>query len=439
MKRFAFALLLAAVPVLNAVVLERSIGDRLVNPVRIAFVVTNTADDGDGSLRKAILDANAGCTPACKIDFKIAGPPPAEGWFTIRPRSPLPEVTAQDILIDGAAQTDFTGDTNPGGPEIAIDGRSAGASASGLVLRPSGPAANPSVFAVKNLAVGNFDGPALLIFSGFRSEVANNYLGVDPAGRTAQPNLRGLMVFDSSFLTIHDNLISGNRYSAVFIWSSATPVVRENRMGVAADGTSPLPNGASGIFFGPGTASGAALDNRIWFNGDFGIAVARTASWIEAHGNSMKKNGNLGLDFGLDAPTPNVADDSTRSAPNAPLLTSARYDAAANQTVISGRIDAVLPPGCDCTLAVEVYRSSSIDAWGYAQGEVPLGAAAQFAGPAHSDFTIRIGGDLTGAYISATSNRLQILNFGAPGPGERPSAGNSRQATSEMSNPVRVE
>jgi hypothetical protein len=64
MKRFAFALLLAAAPVLSAAVAERStgaaaerpIGSRLVNPVRIAFVVTNMADDGDGSLRKAILD-----------------------------------------------------------------------------------------------------------------------------------------------------------------------------------------------------------------------------------------------------------------------------------------------------------------------------------------------------------------------------------------------
>lgn len=54
--------------------------------------------------------------------FNIEGPVPEEGWFTIRPRSPLPAITAQHFSLEGASQTRHTGDSNPEGPEIVIDG-----------------------------------------------------------------------------------------------------------------------------------------------------------------------------------------------------------------------------------------------------------------------------------------------------------------------------
>src|SRR5881397_223402 len=78
------------------------------------FNVTNTNDSGPGSLRQAILDANASAAIPHTILFNIptADPGFAGGVFTIQPVSQLPEIK-RSTTIDGASQTAFTGDTNP--------------------------------------------------------------------------------------------------------------------------------------------------------------------------------------------------------------------------------------------------------------------------------------------------------------------------------------
>ncbi|HEV7426647.1 MAG TPA: hypothetical protein VGQ46_09795, partial [Thermoanaerobaculia bacterium] len=86
--------------------------------------VTNTKDAGEGSFRQALLDANAVCVRTivpCSIDFHITEPVPDSGWYTISPATPLPLISA-DLVIDGATQIATSGDTNPDGPEIMLDG-----------------------------------------------------------------------------------------------------------------------------------------------------------------------------------------------------------------------------------------------------------------------------------------------------------------------------
>src|SRR5262245_31683824 len=62
------------------------------------FTVTTTADSGPGSLRQAILDANA--LPGYdNIDFMI----PGGGVKTIAVSSPLPQIT-EYVFIDGFSQ-----------------------------------------------------------------------------------------------------------------------------------------------------------------------------------------------------------------------------------------------------------------------------------------------------------------------------------------------
>jgi hypothetical protein len=63
------------------------------------FTVTNTNDQGPGSLRQAILDANANAG-ADTINFQI----PGSGVPTIAPLSPLPDIT-EAITIDGTTQS----------------------------------------------------------------------------------------------------------------------------------------------------------------------------------------------------------------------------------------------------------------------------------------------------------------------------------------------
>jgi hypothetical protein len=83
--------------------------------------VTNTADSGAGSLRQAILDANAIAGPQT-ITFAIAG----GGHQVITPLSALPTIT-NTVTIDGTSQPGYAGT-----PLIELSGTNAGAGANGL-------------------------------------------------------------------------------------------------------------------------------------------------------------------------------------------------------------------------------------------------------------------------------------------------------------------
>ncbi|HKR66425.1 MAG TPA: hypothetical protein VJZ00_22045, partial [Thermoanaerobaculia bacterium] len=209
------------------------------------IAVTNTADAGPGSLRDAITEANTTCGDApCRIAFEIATPVPNEGWFTIVPSTPLPAVTAKRVFLDAARQTVFSGDTNPLGPEVAIDGRVAG---SGLAMM-SGCESVVTGLALGNFmsdqglrfaATGDYNACALSILD--RLEVFGNHIGVDPTGGVAWPNLRGLRL-DGALGDIHDNVISRNRYSGIWRWGGGElyRVLRIRRNRIES-------NGASGI------------------------------------------------------------------------------------------------------------------------------------------------------------------------------------------------
>ena len=85
--------------------------------------MTNTDDQGSGSLRQALLDSQTLCADEpCSILFDIAGTAP-DGVFAIRPKSALPEVRGW-VKIDGATQR---------GARIALVGNDAGL-AHGLLL-----------------------------------------------------------------------------------------------------------------------------------------------------------------------------------------------------------------------------------------------------------------------------------------------------------------
>src|SRR5947209_1999009 len=73
------------------------------------FTVTNTNDSGAGSLRQAILDANA--NPGLDtIAFNI----PGAGVQTISPASVLPTIT-DSVIIDGYSQPGSSANTDPNG------------------------------------------------------------------------------------------------------------------------------------------------------------------------------------------------------------------------------------------------------------------------------------------------------------------------------------
>ena len=92
------------------------------------LVVDTTADSGPGSLRQAILDANAEPGLTVTIDFAI----PGAGVQTIDPVTPLPPITGS-VLIDGSSQPGYAGT-----PLIALGGPSSDLTISGGSLTVRG-------------------------------------------------------------------------------------------------------------------------------------------------------------------------------------------------------------------------------------------------------------------------------------------------------------
>src|SRR5262245_50027954 len=90
------------------------------------FTVTNTNDAGAGSLRAAILAANA--SPGADVIAFHVG----TGAQTISPATALPACTGP-VSILGNTQPGFAGT-----PLIQLSGATAGSGANGLVLRGNG-------------------------------------------------------------------------------------------------------------------------------------------------------------------------------------------------------------------------------------------------------------------------------------------------------------
>jgi hypothetical protein len=160
------------------------------------FAVTNTNDSGVGSLRWAIENANS-TAGSDTVTFNI----PGAGVQTIRPLSPLPEIT-DAIIIDGTTQPGYSGS-----PLIELDGSQAGTSAVGLVIS----AGNSTV---KGLVINRFRTGIDLLGDG-TNLIQGNYIGTDATGTVALGNNAGISIFNGVNNVVRDNLISGNIGTAV--------------------------------------------------------------------------------------------------------------------------------------------------------------------------------------------------------------------------------
>ena len=151
-----------------------------------AITVTNTSDSGLGSLRQAILDANA--APSLDtISFNIPGCGPGTGTgpvCTIKPLTILPPITAP-VTVDGALSDPLSFAVGhpfyPSlrKPGIELDGSLAGAGIveGGLLLR------DHSGSTIRGMVVNRFGGRGIRIDgTGGSHTVAENYLGTDSTG-----------------------------------------------------------------------------------------------------------------------------------------------------------------------------------------------------------------------------------------------------------------
>ncbi len=126
--------------------------------------VTNTNDSGPGSLRQAVLDANA-TTGADAIAFDIGG----YGTKTISLTSALPQIT-DPLTVDGTTQPGYAGK-----PLVVLSGAGAGTGADGLDVRAGGST-------IRVLVVNGFDGAGIRLLGGEGNAVEGCYVGTDASG-----------------------------------------------------------------------------------------------------------------------------------------------------------------------------------------------------------------------------------------------------------------
>ncbi len=286
------------------------------------FTVTNTLDSGAGSLRQAILDANA-ATETSLISFQIpesdpnfidvdaalaGGDAQADVW-RIQPLTELPELTASvGIMLDGLTQTAFGGNPNPLGPEIVLDGDSL--FARGLTIRTSD-------HTIRGLNIQDFGRSGIDLFGGDRVVIVANYIGVDATGIVAAGNGRwGINVNgdadDNRIGTDADgigdaferNVISGNGFDGIGITGAGNNfnVVAGNYIGTNATGTAKIANLQDGV-----EISGGGQFNQIGTNGDnFNDAVeanvisGNTFSGVSLAGAATRNNFVAGNLIGTD-------------------------------------------------------------------------------------------------------------------------------------------
>lgn len=428
-------------------------------PLATTFIVVNTNNTGAGSLRQAILDANANAGTDT-IHFNI----PGQGVKTIALTSALPVIN-EPLIIDGTTQPGFSGT-----PIIELDGISE--SFNGLDIT----AGNSTV---KGLVINRFVRGIYLRTDG-GNVVQGNFIGTNSTGNTARPNLVGISVLSSNNtiggaaagernvisgsdtnLSIDEAAATGNRVLGNYIGTNVTGLARlqgvgggrfgvtlfsasnnfiggagtgegnvisghtnegiriengagnqvsGNFIGTGADGTTPINNSLFGVkMLGStnnvigGTASGAG--NLIGYH-FVGVSVEcnpQCSSGNAILGNSIFSNTSLGIDLAGDRKVllndAGDVDTGANSLQNYPLLTS--VTTSAGGTTIVGTLNSA----ANTVFRIEFFANATCDSSGNGEGALYFGsttAATDASG--NASFSASFPNALpTGQVITATA------------------------------------
>jgi hypothetical protein len=314
----------------NAAVSQMRFSDfSAMTPLGPATMVINTSDSGPGSLRQAIADANGNAGPdsiAFAIPKTDPGYNPLTGVWTIRPLSKLPDIVNDGTQINGLSQQGFAGDTNPGGPEIEIDGSLAGTYADGLVLHSSWNL-------IRGLTINRFGSNGIKILGPAVSAniIVNCHLGVTPSAAAGAGNAEsGVWIFEASwnFIGFPDtalgNIIGGNGMAGVTIAgpTSQFNVVSVNCIGTDQKHEIDLGNQGDGVLFTDNACdnaiSGFAFPLHVVIHNNRGAGIhvkgSGTVRNLLAAG-SITRNRGLGIlleqDGNANMPAPTIKEADT--------------------------------------------------------------------------------------------------------------------------------
>ncbi len=239
--------------------------------------VTNTSDAGPGSLRQAILDANAHPNKVGAVDkirFDIPGPGP----HSIALASALPVIT-EGVEIDGRTQPG-TGAT----PTVSIDGSALAGAIDGLKIM-----ADNTVVRKLNIRKFPSDGIELRANS---AVIEGNTIGTDAAGNVGLGNKGfGILIANGSRNRIESNVISANGLSGIEILGNAADnnSITDNTIGAKFGGSVALPNSGNGIVIENGDLN-IVSRNVISGNKLAGVIFTGTAIDNQLIGNKIGTN-----------------------------------------------------------------------------------------------------------------------------------------------------
>jgi hypothetical protein len=287
----------------------------LCNPAQAAvFTVTNTDDDGAGSFRQAITNANT--TPNVVVPDQITFAIPGSGPFIISPHSALPALT-EAVTIDGYSQTGASQSTDILNADdakilIVLDGKHAG-SAAGLLVNADG-------CTIQGLAIGRFkfsasgalaDGSGIAIQGASNTIIQGNFIGTDATGTGPRGNhADGILVTDGTNTQIggtlpnQRNVICANTGGIDLEGDTSATTVQGNFIGVDAGGIKRLGNTFNGVGLGelnpqfapPSNASGLMVGGTAVGAGNlvcgsqYGVDLFRGGSDQTVQGNYIGTN-----------------------------------------------------------------------------------------------------------------------------------------------------
>lgn len=393
--------------------------------------VTSTSDSGPGSLRAAISfgfdRSEAAGSRVTTVTFAIPTTDPgfSGGVAVIKPTGPVPAL-GNRTAVDGTTQTASKGNTNPSGPEVAVNGVNIVAPeqyTAGFVLRGTGSA-------VKGIVVNGFNhGGVRITGTGATSNsVTGCYIGTNPAGTAAAPNTgSGVWVTGGARTTRiggtgagEGNLISGNGGTGVAITGAGTSanVVLGNTIGLGATGAAALPNNDSGIAVYDGarsnTVGGTAAGARNVISGNAGRGVSIS-------GTGTRSNAVQGNTIGLStagAARPNNVGISIYGGATSNTIGGTATGAG---NVISGNTSQGINIGeAGTSLNVVAGNLIGTDLAGTAVRANTGAGISIFAGAQSNT----IGGTASGAGNTVSGNAKQGLTVSGPGTSSNKVQGN---------------
>jgi len=263
------------------------------------YTVTSVADAGAGTLRQAILDANAN-PGADTIQFNIVG----SGVHTIVPAGALPAIT-DPVTIDGYTQSGSSANTNPTTQglntvlRIEIDGSNLGFEA-GLDVQADD-------VTIKGLLINRCAGFAIVTTNAHQDLVIEGcFIGTNPAGtQPLEPYGGGVDVHDHTNARIGGttpaarNLVTGNTNSPYQVrigGTSSGALIAGNLLGTDVTGTIRLADNATAVELAAGsdhTVGGTSAGARnVMVNQ---VSVFSTGSLVQGNHIGTDVSGTIAL------------------------------------------------------------------------------------------------------------------------------------------------